>query len=449
MGCFLGCFGGSKDRRCHKKRNKVSPREHQLQKHKVRNPVSIEQGNRGSPPENLVSEFCDKPEETTSSASKKRVTFNSNVTTFEHAALLYESTESFPDYKKFAHIEKDEILSESNNFQPTSDDGSFNSSIGSYLPNDRYQNCRDSDDEDEECGDSYLDDIDDNEESFTDCEDEGDIKFVSQEVWSESVSTESFESTTKKASGQIIAEEVESPMLVPVVMHDQEVKTMKLKGNVRDRSDYVHPVLNPVENLTQWKTVKSRGTPQLKPQKENFTAEVEVTPISLSSEPTFKKSSSINHPKSDQYKNLNQDVAVDTSLSTWLSSPGSTHIMSSPSNRETVTSQKFSMSQGSLSAKSFEDRPILGAMTVEELKHLSASTSPRKSPCRSPDEMPIIGTVGTYWNESMQTSDSQSALSFKGIPNTTSKYREDKRVNWHSTPFETRLERALNRAGES
>lgn len=272
-----------------------------------------------------------------------------------------------------------------------------------------------------------MDDIDDDEESFTDCEDDGDIKFVSQEVWSESVSTESLESTTKKPSGQINAqEEVESPMLVPVAMHDQVVKTMKLKGNVRDRSDYVHPVLNPVENLTQWKTVKSRGTRQLKPQKENFTAEeVEAPRISFSSEPTFKKSSSIYHPKSDQYKNMNQEVAVDTSLSTWLSSPGSTHnTMVSPSNCETVNSQKFSVSQGSMSAKSFEDRPILGAMTVEELKHLSASTSPRKSPCRSPDEMPIIGTVGTYWNESMQSTDSKSASSFKGIPNTTSKYRE-------------------------
>lgn len=271
-----------------------------------------------------------------------------------------------------------------------------------------------------------MDDIDDDEESFTDCEDDGDIKFVSQEVWSESVSTESLESTTKKASGQIITEEVESPMLVPVVMHDQVVKAMKLKGNVRDRSDYVHPVLNPVENLTQWKTVKSRGTPQSKPQKENFTAEVEAPRISFSSEPTFKKSSSIYHPKTDQYKNMNQDdVAVDTSLSTWLSSPGSTNnTMASPSNCQTVNSQKFSASQGSASAKSFEDRPILGAMTVEELKHLSATTSPRKSPCRSPDEMPIIGTVGTYWNESMHSSDSKSASSFKGIPNTTSKYRE-------------------------
>lgn len=275
-----------------------------------------------------------------------------------------------------------------------------------------------------------MDDIDDDEESFTDCEDDGDIKFVSQEVWSESVSAESLESTTKKSSGQINAqEEVESPMLVPVAMHDQVVNIMKLKGNVRDRSDYVHPVLNPVENLTQWKTVKSRGTRQLKPQKENFTAEeeVEAPRISFSSEPTFKKSSSIiYHPKSDQHKNMNQEVAVDTSLSTWLSSPGSStqNAMASPSNCETVNSRKFSVSQGLMSAKSFEDRPILGAMTVEELKQLSASTSPRKSPCRSPDEMPIIGTVGTYWNESMQSTDLKSASSFKGIPNTTSKYRE-------------------------
>ncbi|KAI9072669.1 hypothetical protein K1719_045370 [Acacia pycnantha] len=31
-----------------------------------------------------------------------------------------------------------------------------------------------------------------------------------------------------------------------------------------------------------------------------------------------------------------------------------------------------------------------------------------------------------------------------GIPNTTNKYKEDKKVNWHATPFEVRLERALS-----
>lgn len=447
MGCFLGCFGGSKDRRRRKKRNKVIPREQQLRNHEVLNPnpleiaVSTEQCIReSSPPTNLVSEIHDKPDERLSTSAKKKVTFNSNITTFEHVALVYESNESLPDCNKL--VDK-ETLSKSSNSQSTSGDDSVASSVGSYPPNHRYQNCRDSDDEAEECGDSDLDEIGDNEEYYTDCEDDGDVRFAKEEVWSESVLTASMESTTEKVSDRIKTEEVESPMPVSI-LNDQEVKTIKLKGSVRDRSDYVHPVLNPVENLSQWKTVKSRGTPRLKPQKENFTAELEADDdISCSSEPTLKQSSLRSHPKSDRYKNPNQEVAVDASLSSWLSSPASNVTKASPCSSGTVTSGKVCRSP-----RSFEDRPILGALTVDELKHLSATSSPRKSPSRSPDDMPIIGTVGTYWNEK-EAKDSRPASAFKGIPNTTSKYREDKVVNWHSTPFETRLERALNNAGQA
>ena len=93
---------------------------------------------------------------------------------------------------------------------------------------------------------------------------------------------------------------------------------------------------------------------------------------------------------------------------------------SSPVSVNTATPER-SASQGS---NSFQDRPILGALTVEELRQFSASSSPRKSPSRSPDEIPLIGTVGTYWSHAGPAKDSGSAASYKGIPNTTSKYRE-------------------------
>ncbi|KAF3571074.1 hypothetical protein F2Q69_00063850 [Brassica cretica] len=62
------------------------------------------------------------------------------------------------------------------------------------------------------------------------------------------------------------------------------------------------------------------------------------------------------------------------------------------------------------------------------------------------DSSSLGGTVGGYWgNHSKGVDSGGSVSSFKGIPNTTSKYREDKSVNWHSTPFEARLEKALKR----
>ncbi|KAJ8534639.1 hypothetical protein K7X08_016367 [Anisodus acutangulus] len=415
MGCFLGCFGGDKDKKHRKHRKKVIARD---QKHVCQDPqrsiISTEQSITEEPSGNLVTEERDRPEEQLSLSARKKVTFDSKVTTYEPVSI-YESTDSLPETKKASEDEREEgCLAKSSKSNSFSEVNSVISSVGSYPPNHRYQNCRDSDDEAEEFGDSDLDDECDLDEDDDDYED-SDCESVKEQ-------------------------EVDSPTLMFDVPEKETIKG-ETKGYVRDRSAYIHPVLNPVENLSQWKTVKSKPaqpSKRLQPQKENFTAEVEGTRASFSLEPTYKQSSSSFKPKPKD-----QEIEVDVSLSNWLVTPDNTTKKSGGSSvLETVTPEK-SMSQGSNSVMSFEDRPILGALTVEELKQHSATTSPRKSPRRSPDEMPIIGTVGTYWNPLGSAKDSGSAASFKGIPNTTSKYREDKRVNWHSTPFEARLDRAL------
>ncbi|CAA3001594.1 Hypothetical predicted protein [Olea europaea subsp. europaea] len=209
---------------------------------------------------------------------------------------------------------------------------------------------------------------------------------------------------------------------------EMEMEASGPKTISRDRSDYVNSVLNPVENTTQWKAVKLKGMQPLKPQKENLI-------VTTLKHPTFL---------SFEAKIESFEIVVDSSLSSWLVSPDITPAKkNSYSDLETTTPER-NIPIGSTSPRSYDDRPILGALTVEELKQMSASSSLRKSPGRNPDEMPIIGTVGTYWNDSGSAKHSDSVSSYKVIPNTTSKYREDKRVNWHSTPFEARLERALN-----
>ncbi|KAI3760203.1 hypothetical protein L1987_50594 [Smallanthus sonchifolius] len=197
----------------------------------------------------------------------------------------------------------------------------------------------------------------------------------------------------------------------------------------------LNPVLKPVENLAQWKALKLKGTVtqppkplDSNPQKENFSF------------------NSIPFPP----KNWNQEIAVDASLN-WLVSTEK----NSPNNKragyyspdvEPVSSGKcFSQESTITSVKSIEDRPMLGALTADELKQFSGSScTPRKSPGRSPDDMPIIGSVGSYWSHTGSAQSLSSTSSYNGIPNATSKYREDKKVNWQNTPFETRLERALN-----
>ncbi|VFQ86268.1 unnamed protein product [Cuscuta campestris] len=393
MGNFLGCFGGKDDsRKRRKQRNDVVPRD---QRHGFQGiPQSAISREKSfftePPPANLV--LQNTTEEKVNLSTRKRVTFDENITTYEHISVK-ESTESLPEKPVEAENEKQE---EKPNRSSSSTEGGYAiPSAETYPSNYRYQNCRDSDEEEEE------EDDDDDEEFHDSCEEDeysdGEDRALAHEICSEPVDS---------YSGQ-------KQSLVDHGVDDR-------KGYIRDRSVYVHPVLNPVENISQWKALKSKAAqPVMMPQKENLPANKQDLPrVSFSSE-----------PKSSTHKNQQEEeIAVNASLSSWLTPPS------------TPPAEK--------SAKNvFEDRPILGALTVEELKQ-QISSSPRRSPSPSPVDVPIIGTVGTYWNcsgGSFKDDDNGSVSSFKGIPNTTSKYREDKRVNWHSTPFQTRLERALNR----
>ncbi|CAA7034086.1 unnamed protein product [Microthlaspi erraticum] len=59
-------------------------------------------------------------------------------------------------------------------------------------------------------------------------------------------------------------------------------------------------------------------------------------------------------------------------------------------------------------------------------------------------DRPIIGMVAAHWNEEEQSQISPKWWDGNGIPNSTNKYKEDQKVNWHATSFEERLEKALS-----
>ncbi|KAL0729593.1 hypothetical protein Bca4012_025686 [Brassica carinata] len=148
-------------------------------------------------------------------------------------------------------------------------------------------------------------------------------------------------------------------------LHTQTKADAKLRRSnesVGDGNHYSREVLNPVENLTHWKSAKSSGkTVQKLSEKENS-----------------------NNLISDQ-----EDKRIP--------------FLSAQTLRLMIQR----------STPHRADRPILCALTSEDIKQFSAASMPRKSPRKSPNETPIIGT--------------------------------DKSVNWHSTPSEARLEKALNR----
>lgn len=330
------------------------------------------------------------------------MTFDSNVKTYE-SVLSEKDTDVLTD--KDNEDVKEESSAKTSQSKSFSSEDSSVTSTGSYPSNHRYQNCRDSDEEDEEI-DDWVDDLSDDDEDDgirEECDGLG-VEFEDDDMaYSKSRLIDNVD--------HVFAEEVETP--IPIC--ERGVETVGFNPNARDRSDYVHPVLNPVENLSQWKAVKARRRPTLRPQKENYVCSNPESQVAFGAKEVSE---------SDTPKKSNKEIAVDASLSNWLGSSETT-----PVNKTTLYAgdsfgtHRNSSHQGSNSVMSLEDRPILGALTVEEIKQFSATPSPRKSPSKSPDDMPIIGTVGSYWHFA---EDSGSASSFKGIPNTTSKYREVK-----------------------
>ncbi|KAF8704145.1 hypothetical protein HU200_031638 [Digitaria exilis] len=341
-----------------------------------------------------VSELREVSEHGSRSSGKKKVTFDLNVTTYENAILLDEEEEPPEEGEK--HTQKTVLLPE----------------------NHRYQNCSDSDDdvEDEYAEDDvYDDDSDEEEEDFMDCK----IDLVDEEeVRTEENKQESHESlfSLSMSNDQQNDQEVISPAPKNSGTSADAESPLITRNNLRDKSQYVHPMLNPVRNLSQWKELKSLKTqavPGTRLGKENVNL---VLDTRMSTTLSGKR-----------------EVYVDASLSTWLnSSEGST------------VDKEQSKSPCSISSVSREERPVLGALTVDDLKQ----SSPQSSPRNNLEGALILGTVGSYWRCTEQDKEycsSRSDSGTNGIPNTTSKYREDKKVNWHSTPFNVRLDRALKK----
>ncbi|KAE9589924.1 hypothetical protein Lalb_Chr21g0314071 [Lupinus albus] len=395
MGCFLHCFGSSKCRKrkqhsSHKRNSGIKPQKssvsslQDLSKSALINPSSQLQDKSEeqlSVSTGPSSQLQDKSEEQLLSLStRKKVTFDSNVKTYE--AVLQDEA---PENKNIEDAKVEAWETKPTQSKSSSSENSSLTSTGSYPPNHRYQNSRVSDDE----LDYGASDLSEDYEG-----DNGDFEEEHRMVYS-------------------------SPTQTYDNSDDVNSVGLNLNPNARERSVYVHPVLNPVENLTQWKVVKSKRTKPSRPQNENYLSYNHESKNTFGTEePSSKEQAFSLNSDNDTSRKLKQENSVDASLSNWLVSPQTTPVNKAGSVPCYAGTPDSTISRRTVI--SHEDRPILGALTIEEIRQFSAT--PRKSPSHSLDEMPIIGTVGTYWSFTDSTEDSSSVSSFKGIPKTTRKY---------------------------
>ncbi|XP_071721417.1 uncharacterized protein [Rutidosis leptorrhynchoides] len=236
MGCFYGCFSSSKVKKCRKLKYKAIPRDQKPRIQDIlRADLSVDLS-INEKPSNPFSELREKTEvQPLKLKKRKKVTFDTNVTTYEHINV-YDSTESL--------LEKNE---KGETFPKSRDDSAV-----LRTSNYRYGNCQESDDEFEDFDHDDYDfdeddyELDDDEEHYDDANDD------------------------------------EHELMDP------------LNSKARDENGYISPVLNPIENLTQWKALKSNGTTR--------------KPLSFNGQKV----------NSCEPKNQNLNSAVDASLSSWL-----------------------------------------------------------------------------------------------------------------------------------
>ncbi|CAH8264600.1 unnamed protein product [Arabidopsis lyrata] len=247
MGCFMGCFGLSSNKKRRNSIRKILPRDQRI--------CSYEPLLSSDPTD--FSTLLDSPEKISNSnlrgeveeekvtrKTRKRVRFDLNVQTYEPILLS--------NYENACSDDEEGIGERSNRSSVINKKPEDLSCRSVYPSNYRYHNCVDSfaDEDEMGYGESDLEDEDYYTDDENDYEDDADDE-------------------------------------------DEEEE---------DKDQDVTPLLNPVENLAQWKAVKARPVRVRRVMKENVEADMD-----------------------DQEKPLLKEIILNTSLSNWLASPKSFH----------------------------------------------------------------------------------------------------------------------------
>ncbi|KAG6668564.1 uncharacterized protein LOC122276525 [Carya illinoinensis] len=325
MVCFLACFGFSNKRRRRKPSFNVISGD---KKHGSYEPLDSSVSLNLDITEDPIgpcSEFRvrDKPKERPSLKVRKKVRFNLNVQTYEPVPTDYNLSESDEEQEK---IKKWEETEEGGLLPMFSKVGRTEWTMGSYPTNYRYQNCSDSYDEENDFAYEEIDlDDDDDINDYDDIDDNSDGgdeecyggNEILHERGQEEVSWQlesSYMESQKFVSSVQLTKDQSTNIMPTCASNVRELKPPGLHQNARDRSQYVHSVLNPIENITQWKAVKARAAAPERQRKENIESMKNPTlPFTLK---PIVDPRSFSHPS--QSNPLMQEIAVDASLSNWL-----------------------------------------------------------------------------------------------------------------------------------
>ncbi|KAI6693630.1 hypothetical protein NL676_021340 [Syzygium grande] len=330
MGCFLACFGLSKKRRRRRKpihsgdqvgHGKYEPLDNSSQ-------LDLEIGQDSSTSTSSLSK------KQSSAKTRKKVRFNLNVQTYEpisNADAYFSESDKEEDKRK-----PDD---ETSRLDPSSTVLNEIAKTGArYSENNRYQNCRDSSDEEEELlyddDDFELEDEDDDIGSDDDIDCYGNMQDSRTSQKQIPLQFNSSVSSSMKEQVSLWRSDVDKTenLISHHSMSVLETKTLSTSENARCRTQYVDSVLNPVENLMQWKRVKANATLVKHHHKENVALEKQFSaPFS----PNARSSPSASSLGSNSVASK-PFGAVNMSLSNWLVSSNTVPSKNAPVSKSST-----------------------------------------------------------------------------------------------------------------
>ncbi|KMT16547.1 hypothetical protein BVRB_3g048400 [Beta vulgaris subsp. vulgaris] len=226
---FFACFG------CTKKRKRPISKRASKTRRRIRGYEPLESDIHTKEldvSQPLSSTTSEKTKDEKKPSIKKKVRFNLEVVTYEPLSL--QDDEHVTSWEETGDVETDQTAATAEeaclNYAPLSKTFTTESKMSLYSSDYRYNSCYDGEDEYE-----YDEDDDDDESQISDEDDDYDD--VGCMIDPQSMYCEQ------------IMEELDNCSSMPLI--SSEI-------NARLRSHYIVPVLNPIENLSQWKAVKTK-----------------------------------------------------------------------------------------------------------------------------------------------------------------------------------------------
>ncbi|XP_062217259.1 protein JASON-like isoform X2 [Phragmites australis] len=217
--------------------------------------------------------------------------------------------------------------------------------------------------------------------------------------------------------------------------------TSKSGKRARASRQFIYPVLRPIENKLQWMELRV-DSPELSsnpPKRRYLNAD-----SSEKCQQTFA-SSTATQTESSKYVSFpfHDNCAAQDEFISPEEAKGQNGNQQ-PLEGGELLKQDSECGKHGVSSLSYWLRP--SSADGESHSDTNGNVGKEPEPCyeKSVFEVPIFPAFGLNWDNDNPTPVLPKAWDGNGIPNTTTKYKEDQKVSWHATPFEERLLKVLS-----